>query len=162
MIGSSENVSDEGDDRMIDTDKYEGHTEGPWICDACYENGIIVAGKEGEEQRVTIVQSKYLDPTPADDYDDISFEEAVANIHLISDAPLLLEEVKKLRAFIDKLYAKDPSFVDSVWEEGDPQRDDWGEVKRLRKQVELLEWAEKTHPAYLNNLKKGFKGYKNE
>jgi len=36
------------------------------------------------------------------------------------------------------------------------------EVKRLRKQVELLEWAEKTHPAYLNNLKKGFKGYQNE
>jgi|TARA_B100000073_G_C23684949_1_gene554089 hypothetical protein len=82
---------------MIDTDKYEGHTKGPWICDVCYENGIIVAGKEGEEQRVTIVQSKYLDPTPTDDYDDISFEEAVSNINLIADAPLLLEEVKRLR-----------------------------------------------------------------
>ena len=31
-----------------------------------------------------------------------------------------------------------------------------------RESVELLEWAEKTHPAYLNNLKKGFKGYQNE
>ena len=82
---------------MIDTDKYEGHTPAPWLHNMCYENGIIVAGKEGKEQRVTIVQSKYLDPTPADDYDDISFEEAVSNINLIADAPLLLKEYKRLR-----------------------------------------------------------------
>jgi len=117
---------------MIDRDKYKGHTPAPWIYDVCYENGIIVAGKEGEDykQRVTIVQSKWFTPIKrgrlCKNYDDIPFEEAVANIHLISDAPLLFEEVEKLRAFIDKLYAKDPHFVDSVWEEGDPQRDDWG------------------------------------
>tara|TARA_A100001391_G_scaffold174649_1_gene137163 strand:+ start:595 stop:927 length:333 start_codon:yes stop_codon:yes gene_type:complete len=83
---------------MIDTDKYEGHTPAPWLHNMCYENGIIVAGEtEKEEKRITVVQSKHLDPTPADDYDDISFEEAVRNIHLIADAPLLLAEVKRLR-----------------------------------------------------------------
>ena len=101
---------------MIDTDKYEGHTEGPWLYDMCHENGIIIAGEEGEEQRVTIVQRKWLDPTPADDYDDISFEEAIANTLLIADAPLLLEEVKRLREKVKteknlKLWAYQPTMV---------------------------------------------------
>tara|TARA_A100001391_G_C4909896_1_gene236082 strand:+ start:231 stop:494 length:264 start_codon:yes stop_codon:yes gene_type:complete len=46
---------------------------------------------------------------------------------LIREIENLRAEVKRLRAFIDKLYAKDPNFVDFVWEEGDPQRYDWGE-----------------------------------
>jgi len=93
---------------MIDTDKYERHTPAPWLHDMCYENGIIVAGEtEEEERRIVVVQSKYLDPTPADDYDDISFEEAVSNIHLIADAPLLLAEVKRLREENEQLRKAD-------------------------------------------------------
>ena len=114
---------------MIDTDKYEGHTPAPWIHDMCYENGIIMAG----EERITIVQSKDLEPTLANGFDNIPHDVAVANIHLIADAPLILEAYKELRSIIDKLYAKDPCFVDSVWEEGDPQS---FEIWRRRRMID--------------------------
>ena len=57
---------------MIDTDKYEGHTEGEWMLDDCDWNWAInIFGNDGE----TIE----------------------ANAILIQDAPLLLAEVKRLR-----------------------------------------------------------------
>ena len=88
---------------MIDTDKYEGHTEGLWkqYSLAAYHAVVLPSWKENIE----LILPK------------------LADAKLIADAPLLLAEVKRLRAFIDKLYAKDPNFVDSVWKEGDPQRD---------------------------------------
>ena len=59
---------------MIDTDKYEGHTEGEWMLDYRDWNWAInIFGKDGE----TIE----------------------ANAILIQDAPLLLAEVKELRAW---------------------------------------------------------------
>ena len=60
---------------MIDTDKYEGHTEGEWMLDDCDWNWAInIFGNDGE----TIE----------------------ANATLIADAPLLLAEVKRLREII--------------------------------------------------------------
>ena len=32
-------------------------------------------------------------------------------------------------------------------------------MKTDKEKLEFLEWAEKTHPAYLNNLKSGYKRY---
>ena len=59
---------------MIDTDKYKGHTEGEWMLDYRDWNWAInIFGKDGE----TIE----------------------ANAILIQDAPLLLAEVKELRAW---------------------------------------------------------------
>ena len=67
---------------MIDTDKYEGHTEGPW--EAPHE--ILVSGlnhigplSNGQEE-VNEVDAK-----------------------LIADAPLLLAEVKRLREEVEHL-----------------------------------------------------------
>ena len=55
-----------------------------------------------------------------DKYEEL-LENGMQHRDLWELASELLAEVKRLRAFIDKLYAKDPCFVDSVWEEGDPQ-----------------------------------------
>ena len=45
----------------------------------------------------------------------------------------------------------------------DELMDKWAEEERLAKQKDdlaFLAWAEKTHPAYLNNLKDGYRRYK--
>ena len=71
---------------MIDTDKYEGHTEGPWHWSYfCLYNAI---GKEivqvlGEPCTVELVGEDWDDDTPTQ--------------QLMADAPLLLQEVKRLR-----------------------------------------------------------------
>jgi hypothetical protein len=61
---------------MIDTDKYEGHTEGLW----CWKDGNIVR--------------KAIGNTPLTDDAGLYL---IADKHLIADAPLLLAEVKRLR-----------------------------------------------------------------
>ena len=61
---------------MIDTDKYEGHTEGLW----CWKDGNIVR--------------KAIGNTPLTDDAGLYL---IADKQLIADAPLLLAEVKRLR-----------------------------------------------------------------
>ena len=76
---------------MIDTDKYEGHTEGPWeiiewevpnpqwnVMLSCPEVGKFVSIKGTRGWR----------PTEVD-------------VELIADAPLLLAEVKRLRDLVE-------------------------------------------------------------
>ena len=67
---------------MIDTDKYEGHTEGRWYVD---DDGVGLIIKWGGMPH---------------DFVDM---ENKANAQLMADAPLLLEEVKRLR----EQYAED-------------------------------------------------------
>jgi len=69
---------------MIDTDKYEGHTEGLW----CWKDGNIVR--------------KAIGNTPLTDDAGLY---SIADKHLITDAPLLLAEVKRLREESDEQYA---------------------------------------------------------
>ena len=74
---------------MIDTDKYKGHTEGPWEADL---------DDEGK---------RWVDAY--DDKGDINLCRITngnkADAQLIADAPLLLAEVKRLRGVIyDALY----------------------------------------------------------
>ena len=64
---------------MINTDKYEGHTEGLWEFKHINSNWYR-CDKIGEIHM-----------------EDIAIKEASANAQLIADAPLLLEEVKRLR-----------------------------------------------------------------
>tara|TARA_R100000900_G_scaffold17630_1_gene14985 strand:+ start:8891 stop:9205 length:315 start_codon:yes stop_codon:yes gene_type:complete len=78
---------------MIDTDKYEGHTEGPWHWDYfCLYNAI---GKEivqvlGEPCTVELVGEDWNDDTPTQ--------------QLMADAPKLLAEVKRLREENERLH----------------------------------------------------------
>ena len=72
---------------MIDKDQYEGHTEGKWIyCD----DTIFATAKGGNE-----IIAEY----PCWNYntDQLITKEEEANLRLMTDAPLLLAEVKRLR-----------------------------------------------------------------
>ena len=70
---------------MIDTGKYEGYTEGEWDFKHINSNWYQ-CDKIGEIHM-----------------EDIAIKEASANAQLIADAPLLLEEVKRLRKEINQL-----------------------------------------------------------
>ena len=90
---------------MIDTDKYTGHTEGPWLL-AIWESG----------ERVSADKEK--DPTYCYNYEVVDEEDNViasieepggglyadSNANLLADAPLLLEAYKRLRLVADELY----------------------------------------------------------
>ncbi len=78
---------------MIDTDKYEGHTEGKW--------NVLVSSQED-------IAQAYLHDETAGYYffsqgfnreqeENYNRNESRANARLMSDAPLLLAEVKRLR-----------------------------------------------------------------
>ena len=88
---------------MIDTDKYEGHTEGPWAYreDEVYAEGnprIVALRAHGTDGELT---SK--------------LPHRWADFALIADAPLLLEEVKRLREQL----AKANKYVHSICQHSD-------------------------------------------
>ena len=73
---------DNGDERMIDTDKYEGHTEGK---------------REIQHNAFIHIEERGLYATIAGGF-------TTADVELIADAPLLLEEVKRLRERLMRAY----------------------------------------------------------
>ena len=79
---------------MIDTDKYEGHIQGEWR-DTRHEGALahhIVAYNP---------QIAYANDAGDVQICTVSPNEATAN--LVTDAPLLLEEVKRLREEVKRL-----------------------------------------------------------
>ena len=83
---------------MIDTDKYEGHTEGPWFWSSLNDEELIMFDVERAKPNI-ILRAKEDD----------------ADAQLIADAPLLLAEVKQLRTDIADLVicldnSQDPSW----------------------------------------------------
>ena len=76
---------------MIDTDKYEGHTEGPWDSLVCATTGKkwIIDGPEETGQTIALVEGI--------GENDVGW----INMWLMADAPILLEEVKRLRSLIE-------------------------------------------------------------
>ena len=88
---------------MIDTDKYEGHTRGPWK---------IKTGNAGHSVKDANGDHVCTIPDPT----------GMSNKHIIADAPLLLEEVKRLR---DEL-----KFVVEMLE-GKPSNMEWYECRNL-------------------------------
>jgi len=85
--------------KMIDTDKYEGHTPAPWknVAGDIYANNEHIAD--------TVLEQV------------IPQDEAYANTFLIADAPLLLEAYKRLR---EALITVQQSLV---WDEKDRAMD---------------------------------------
>tara|TARA_R100000030_G_scaffold94052_1_gene80626 strand:+ start:637 stop:951 length:315 start_codon:yes stop_codon:yes gene_type:complete len=70
---------------MIDTDKYEGHTEGKWILGEYKGRPSISAVEDVETPTRVRSIARGLNPSQTADH------------ALIADAPLLLQEVKRLR-----------------------------------------------------------------
>ena len=73
---------------MIDTNKYEGHSEGPWYWDGNLCNDEY-SDKHGTEQWAVL---------------DWELGVGDADKQLIADAPLLLKAYKRLRLVADELY----------------------------------------------------------
>ena len=69
---------------MIDTDRYEGHIPAPWGIDLGEEDGDIM------NNDTVIYRGRDMDWIIAEHVER-------RNLYLIADAPLLLEEVKRLR-----------------------------------------------------------------
>jgi hypothetical protein len=94
---------------MIDTDKYEGHTEGKWDWFPTPNDSHI--GHLQRHSNLTRVTAEIKSRSAEDD----------ANAQLIADAPLLLEEVKRLSALADALFDLIPSHLSTeatdVWNE---------------------------------------------
>jgi len=104
---------------MIDTDKYEGHTEGPW---EQYDDGYII----GDELYIARMQWEHKGTLR------IERDNMEADAQLIADAPLLLAEVKRLREMMDVLASF--HIVKNV-EQGFTQRE-WVELVELVKRGE--------------------------
>ena len=88
---------------MIDTDKYEGHTPAPWKAKNDFYNGID-ENNLGEVASFRRTWGVTLSDEPLDDgrKNHIGYYTMhIADAQLIADAPLLLEEVKRLRGIID-------------------------------------------------------------
>jgi len=82
---------------MIDTDKYEGHTEGPWEWDDLHSSGkrmLFVHRKGNDNDKIAYVKG------------EINGKLECVNAQLIADAPLLLAEVKRLREKNEKLHSR--------------------------------------------------------
>ena len=86
---------------MIDTDKYEGHSKGPWYWDG------------------NLCNDEYSDKHGVEQWAVLDWELGVgdADKQLIADSPILLEEVKRLREAIadgaNNMEAADPSLLRS-------------------------------------------------
>jgi len=78
---------------MIDEKKYEGRTEGKWIADGDDEWGWAVRTPKHDDPYAFIERRN-------DDGEVVSLSEADAQ--LIADAPILFEEVKRLREGIQQ------------------------------------------------------------
>ena len=83
-----------GGGELIDTDKYEGHTEGPWR---------TAEGQpyDDEGSHLDIVDANGVLVTETSYFTDNDHP----NAQLIADAPLLLAEVKQLQPMADELIA---------------------------------------------------------
>ena len=72
---------------MIDTDKYEGHTEGPWVVKKGERMRVWHQKNEMTSTLICSMQATHCEPQDAD-------------AQLIADAPLLLAEVIRLRELL--------------------------------------------------------------
>ena len=82
---------------MIDTDKYEGHTEGPWK--AFEDDADTWSVGKHVPHAYNVMGICMLHPFS---------ENKEANAKLMADAPLLLEEVKRLRKTLESVLDTHP------------------------------------------------------
>ncbi len=76
---------------MIDINKYEGHTPAPWTID------VHTIGKDREITAIVIESNMTTHSNCVLAEVEVENKYAEVDAQLIADAPLLLEEVKRLR-----------------------------------------------------------------
>ena len=122
---------------MIDTDKYKGHTEGPWILGSNTEkNSNGHRTSYGTDERPII----YSDVAIKTNYEGQELSVKIGQVNrqdaqLIADAPLLLAEVKRLRKENDVL-------AEAIKEDNEILKkhiETLAELKQLRKLRKQLE-----------------------
>ena len=94
---------------MIDTDKYEGHSK--TIKTGCWKRSDKMGFKSEsvfDESGKTIASVKLAG------YDTKRVKETYANLLLITDAPLLLEEVKRLREELEEAKQKRDKYLGAL------------------------------------------------
>ena len=116
---------------MIDTDKYEGHIAGPWVYEEDNPHNL-----RGAWEATVLIPAPYNDtkeypngrphPVLSAAYDLYHLDRA--DLKLIADAPLLLEELKRAYQLI----------VDAAWQLH------WAE-SMLAATMESKEWDESVH-----------------
>ena len=106
---------------MIDTDKYEGHTPGPWTPN---DDGYVDADYNIAQVLPFVSPKAFL-----------------ANTQLIADAPLLLEEVKRLRDLLEAYGIQSDGYTIPF----DPKSD-------IEDATILAEWAEATTQGYWGSV----------
>ena len=84
---------------MINTDRYEGHTKGKWNVLVSSGEDITQAYLHDEMEGYYFFSQGYN----REQEENYNRNESRANARLMSDAPLLLEEVKRLREGIEDL-----------------------------------------------------------
>jgi hypothetical protein len=84
---------------MIDTDKYEGHTEGLWWADEWFSDDVV------QFERGYCVEQRIVNESPVVDHSGkwVCLVDNEADAKLIADAPLLLAEVMRLRGLLDEI-----------------------------------------------------------
>ena len=135
---------------MIDTDKYKGHTPGPWLnhnpddplahrhdqCD--FMVGTYEKGKNGNEYFKLIADWAGCGDCLPDANSIIAEYPDWANARLIADAPLLLEEVKRLRDGIRGILS-DYDITELI---RDVPEDEWNfeqqALVRMKEMIEVL------------------------
>ena len=103
---------------MIDTDKYEGHTPAPWKLVEEYEEEHTTL--KGKHRLFNIGNYRHLMLVPKSSISTV-------NAHLITDAPLLLAEVKRLQLWSDRIreYFRLEDMMDFYdWLEDEYEEDD--------------------------------------
>ena len=109
---------------MIDTDKYEGHTEGPWV--------IRTSKVAGATRMMSFFIRRYTNTESGISKLICSMEgihEHNADAELIADAPLLLEEVKQFHTFDEYITMLRNGQIDA-----DDICDVWDEIRKGREE----------------------------
>ena len=115
---------------MIDTDKYEGHSKGPWEYNNDDDGWTLAAIRERDDsdrdEWIVLMTKPNGDP----------YLTMNPDLKLIANAPLLLEEVKRLRKGIRSILS-DYDITELI---RDVPQDEWNfEQQALIRMKELIE-----------------------
>ena len=122
-------MTNKWNNERIDFESYEGHTKGPWDLELWMHDEMYIYAPEimtPDAEGTSICRMHELNQSP---------EQLKANGCLMADAPLLLEEVKKLREVIKKI--KDCATINA--QHDDTLQEEWEYILEVMRCTEETE-----------------------